>query len=63
MSERPISPLPIFHRDIEIRRTDVPWHPYIWSHDESDGHGTAWTVEEARNQIDAHLVRMAEKQS
>lgn len=43
------------HRGIEIVQLDVPSTPFVWFHDETDGHGEADTVEEAQAQIDAHL--------
>lgn len=45
------------HRGIPIRRFDVPCTPYVWTHDESDGHNTAETLDQARAQIDAHLAK------
>lgn len=47
---------PIRYRGIQITRFDVPCTPFVWVHDETDGHGEAVTVEEARAQIDAHLA-------
>lgn len=46
---------PVTHRGIEIRRYDVPCTPWVWSHCETDGYGTADTIAEAREQIDRHL--------
>lgn len=48
---------PVTHHGIEIREFDVPCTPYVWTHDETDGHGTAETLEQACAQIDAHLAR------
>lgn len=52
----------VTHRDATIRILDLPGKPCTWSHDDSDGHGAAWSIDEARNQIDAHLDRVAAKQ-
>ncbi|WP_411839218.1 hypothetical protein [Paracoccus sp. ME4] len=49
---------PTIHRGIEIRQFDVPCTPFVWSHDETDGYGTAETLAEARTQIDAHLAQL-----
>ena len=49
---------PTTHRGIEIRQFDVPCTPFVWSHDETDGYGTAETLAEARAQIDAHLAQL-----
>jgi hypothetical protein len=43
------------HRGIPIRTFDVPCTPFVWVHEETDGHGTAETLDEARAQIDRHL--------
>lgn len=50
----PDTPCPIQYRGIQITRPDVPGAPWTWVHCETDGHGEAATVEEARAQIDAH---------
>lgn len=47
---------PIYHRGIQITRFDVPCTPFVWVHCETDGHGQAETVEDAKAQIDAHLA-------
>lgn len=43
------------HRGIEIRTFDIPCTPFVWVHEETDGHGIAETLDEARKQIDQHL--------
>ncbi|WDA11431.1 hypothetical protein [Paracoccus marcusii] len=48
---------PVIHRGITIRQFEVPCTPYVWTHDETDGHGTAETLDQARAQIDAHLAK------
>lgn len=52
-------PAPVTHRGIKIRSFDVPCTPFVWVHDETDGYGTAETIEEAIEQIDSHLGEMA----
>jgi hypothetical protein len=47
------------HRGIPIRTFDVPCTPFVWVHEETDGHGTAETLKEARDQIDRHLSALA----
>lgn len=44
------------HRGVAIRSFDIPCTPFVWVHDETDGHGTAETLEEARQQIDRHFA-------
>lgn len=48
-------PTPATYRGIEIRTFDIPCTPFVWVHEETDGHGTAETLQEARAQIDRHL--------
>lgn len=47
------------YRDVIIRTYDVPCTPYVWTHDELDGHGQAETIEKAKRQIDRHLALVA----
>lgn len=46
---------PVEYRGIPIRTFDVPSTPFVWVHEESDGHGSAETLDEACAQIDRHL--------
>lgn len=46
---------PATYRGIEIRTFDIPCTPFVWVHEETDGHGTAETLQEAHQQIDRHL--------
>ena len=48
---------PVVHRGITIHQFDIPYTPYVWTHDETDGHGTAETLDQARAQIDAHVAK------
>ncbi|MDF3606097.1 hypothetical protein PE067_08140 [Paracoccus sp. DMF-8] len=43
------------YRGITILRPEVPGALYIWAHDETDAHGAAETIDEAKTQIDRHL--------
>ncbi|MCT4334266.1 hypothetical protein MU516_15480 [Paracoccus sp. YLB-12] len=52
-------PLEFTHRGIPIRTFDVPCTPFVWVHEETDGHGTAESLQEARAQIDRHLSALA----
>ena len=45
----------IEYRGVTIRVYEVPCTPYVWTHDELDGGGTAETLEEAKDQIDKHM--------
>ena len=45
----------IEYRGVTIRVYEVPCTPYVWTHDELDGGGTAETLEEAQAQIDRHM--------
>lgn len=49
----------IEYRGVTIRVYEVPCTPYVWTHDELDGGGTAETLEEAKDQIDRHLQLVA----
>lgn len=53
----------VLHRGAIIRILELPGKPCTWSHGETDEHGAAWSSDEARNQINAHLDRVASKQS
>ncbi|WP_265499916.1 hypothetical protein [Paracoccus beibuensis] len=46
------------YRGIQIRQFDVPCTPYVWTHDETNGHDMAETLKEARAQIDRHLDQL-----
>lgn len=50
---------PEIYRGIEIRTYDLPHAPFVWTHDETDGYGTAGTLTEAKAQIDRHLSQHA----
>lgn len=47
--------LPIIHRGIAIRQAEVPGAPYEWTHEETDAHGMALTLADAKRQINTHL--------
>lgn len=47
----------VTHRGIQICRYDVPYTPFFWTHDETDGYGLACTVAVAKDQIDKHLAK------
>ena len=47
---------PLIYRGIQICRYDVPHTPYVWTHDETDGYGTARSLVDARAQINRHLA-------
>jgi len=47
--------LPIIHRGISIRQAEVPGAPYEWTHEETDAHGMAPTLDDAIRQINVHL--------
>ena len=46
---------PLIHRGIAITRSEVPGAAFTWTHDETDAHGMAETVQEAIRQISTHL--------
>lgn len=50
---------PVEYRGIPIRTFDVSSAPFVWVHEETDGHGTAETLDEACAQIDRHLSALA----
>ena len=58
-ADQPDAAGPILYRGIQITRFDVPCTPFVWVHDETDGHGEAVTADEAKAQIDAHLAGAA----
>ena len=47
--------LPIIHRGIAIRQAEVPGAPFEWTHEETDAHGMAPTLADAKRQINTHL--------
>lgn len=47
----------IEYRGASIMLTDMPGPLFAWTHDATDGHGTAATLSRAKAQIDAHLRR------
>lgn len=49
----------IEYRGASIMLTDMPGPLFAWTHDATDGYGTASTLFQAKNQIDAHLRRAA----
>ena len=49
----------IEYRGASIMLTDMPGPLFAWTHDATDGHGTAATLFQAKIQIDAHLRRAA----
>lgn len=48
---------PVKYRGVGVRQFDVLCTPDVWTHDETHGHGTADTLEQARAQINAHLAK------
>ncbi|MBW7057287.1 hypothetical protein KY389_11385 [Paracoccus bogoriensis] len=48
----------IEYRGASIMLTDMPGPLFAWTHDATDGHGTAATLLQAKIQIDAHLRRV-----
>ncbi|MDS9467322.1 hypothetical protein RGQ15_07010 [Paracoccus sp. MBLB3053] len=46
----------INYRGIDIRKYDVPCTPWVWTSCETDGLGSAETLDEAQEQIDRHLT-------
>lgn len=49
----------IEYRGVTIRTFEVPCTPFVWIHDELDGHGSAPTLDQAQAQIDRHLELVA----
>lgn len=50
------------YKGVIIRTFEVPCTPFVWTHDELDGHGQAETLEQAKAQIDAHLKLVDDSQ-
>ena len=49
----------ITYRGASLMLTDLPGGVWSWTHDATDGHGTACSLSRARADIDAHLARHA----
>lgn len=49
------------YKGITIREFDVPCTPFVWTDDVRDGHGVAESIEQARQQIDAHWSRIVQQ--
>lgn len=48
---------PVTYRVATLMLTDMPGGVWSWTHDASDGHGTARNLARAQAAIDAHLAR------
>ena len=47
------------YRGASLMLTDLPGGVWSWTHDATDGHGTACCLKRAHADIDAHLARHA----
>ena len=47
------------YRGASLMLTDLPGGVWSWTHDATDGHGTACSLLRAHADIDAHLARHA----
>lgn len=50
---------PTTYRGASLMLTDMPGGVWTWTHDATDGHGTARSLSRAHADIDAHLARHA----
>lgn len=48
---------PVTYRGATLMLTDMPGGVLSWTHDATDGHGTARNLARAQAAIDAHLAR------